>query len=150
MMARASPSFCRCANDRRPPPIPTGESRPDGHDAGAQPELIQQLGDQLGDPLRRLGLAVGDLAEDHVLLDRDRLVVFGRVEEGDGVGVGLRQVLAEVAPRRKHLVRELRGDQAEPMAGGDQLEGRRQQQPLVVRRQAVEPGRIGARVSRLR
>ena len=55
--------LCRCANAAATTD-PTGEFETHGQDAGAQPELVQQLGDQLGDPLRRLGLAVGDLAED--------------------------------------------------------------------------------------
>ena len=128
-MARASPSFWRCASDSRPPAMPTGESSPTAMTPERSSQLIDELGDQCRDPLRRLGLAVGDLAEDHVLLDRDRDVVLVRVEERDRVGLVRREMLTEVAARREHLVRQLRREQPKPMAGWDQLEGRRQQQP---------------------
>ena len=138
--ARASASFCRWASDSRAPPTPVGACRPDLDDPLAQAEIVQDLADQLADPLGRLGLAVGDLAEQDVVLKAGAGGVVLGVEERDRAGEIGGQLLAEQTARLEDARLQRLVDQAEPMARRDQLEGQRDQALAVALAQRVELG----------
>ena len=143
--ARASASFWRWASDSREAPTPVCACRPTSITRVSQAEVGQHLADQLADPLGRLGLTVGDLAEQDVVLQARRRGVALGLEERDRVLELGRQLLAEAPARLEHPLLQRLLDQAEAMARRDQLEGQRHQPLAIGRAQRVEPAGAGAR-----
>ena len=64
-----------------------------------QVEILEDLADQVADPLGRLGLAVGDLAEQDVVLQAGADGVVLGVEYEDRAGEIVGQLLAEQTSR---------------------------------------------------
>src|SRR5262249_34320101 len=103
-------------------------------DRRAQRQLIEHFADDLEDAPCGVGLAVGDLAEQDVVLQRGGGVVAVGIEEFDLVLRLLRQLAAERAARLQKALLQRRVEDIETVARGDQLERQRQQLgPLVAR-----------------
>ena len=88
-----SRSVCRCASDSRDAAGADLVIEPDIDHGGAQPQRLEHLGHHFRHPHRRVGLAIGDLAEQDVVLQRGRGVVALGIEELDLVAQLLRQVV---------------------------------------------------------
>ena len=142
-MARASASFCRCASDRRPPPTPVRRLQPDLDHPLVQAELVQHLRDQLADALGRLRLAVGDLAEQDVVLQAGRGGVALGIEERHAAAQLLGQMLPEQAARLEHPRLQGLVHQVQTMPRRRQLERQRDQALAILATERVQPARIG-------
>src|SRR5579883_1310532 len=83
--------------------------------------------------LRAVSLPIGELAEEHVLLDRRGGVVAPGLEERDGAGELGRELLGEDLPCLEEPRLEAVVDEIEAVAGLDQLEGQVQEPRAVLR-----------------
>ena len=104
----------------------------------AQSHALDDLGEQLPDAGRAIGLAARDLAEQDVVLDAAGRVVGARLEELHGapqiLGQGLGERLAGLQNPFPHVVL----DQPQAVAGGDELEGKLVEQVPVLLRDVVD------------
>src|SRR6266550_2020458 len=102
---------------------------PDIHHGGAQGERLEHVAQNLRHTCYGIGLAISDLAEEHVILQRGGGVVAGGIEKLDLAACLVRQALAEGAARFEEALLHAFLENAEAMPRRDQLE--RQGQQLV-------------------
>src|SRR6266851_4040399 len=120
------------------------EFEADADDRLAQAERVEHLGDDGGNPRRRRGLAIGDLAEEDVVLQRGGGVVTVNVEELDLRAHRRRQIVGEDLAGGEDARLERFVEQTETMTGDDHLEGQREQLAAILRFQRVAAGLVDA------
>ena len=143
--ARAIPTFCRSANDSRDPPDANVVIEPDIDDGLPQRQRVDDFGEHRRDADRRISLAIGDLAEQDVVLYRSRRVVALGVEEFDLRPRLGRQIIPEYPAGFEQALLHRLVDDIEPVARRDQPEGQGEElcadPPVKARRRLALPKR---------